>query len=735
MKALQFRQEALSSSIENGLMLPTRSGELMTRVLRLALPLARARSAFISVTLEEAVHVIATVGVDLGLAEEALSYATCREGIHNIPQGLQDRLNARALTTVTVNDAQGRQLGWLTVLHTRTPTRRRVLEPLRDLACLLSGTLELDGVHGMLAHLLSVTPAIVFTLRCDEDYSLTFVSENVREVLGHDPASFLKDAGFWQAHVHPEDQPGVLKAFEVCEVDGAARCEYRFKHQDGSYRWLLGSVERVQDECQGTRSMMGSWLDVTQRKDAEQGLRLANAELEQRERERALVLAQAAERLQFDALHDALTRLPNRVLFMNRLEQAIRRYERSTGAMYSVLYLDFDRFKVINDGLGHSVGDGLLLGISERLTSVVRPSDTVARLGGDEFALILEDISSLEDAVAVAERILNCLTQPFDLEGRELRISASIGVVASRLDHECADDILRDADIAMYRAKMLGQAQFVVFEPEMRSRVAHKVALESELRSAVERRELMVYYQPIVSVGDGAVTGVEALVRWLHPERGFVSPAEFIPIAEESGLIVEIDRWVLYRACRQLKLWQEDWPEANDLALNVNLSGRQFLQKDLVSDISSLLLRTRMDPRHLRLELTESVLLNSTSQVRESLAALKGLGVQLHLDDFGTGYSSLSYLHRYPIDAIKIDRSFINQMVQNGDSAELVRTIVSMAHNLRLKVVAEGVEMAEQLAVLRSLGCEFTQGFLFSKPLPPEELVKYLRADHFFHAN
>jgi diguanylate cyclase (GGDEF)-like protein/PAS domain S-box-containing protein len=716
----------------------------MTHVLRLALPITGARAAFICMISEEGIHVVAGVGVDLSLAAEALAYAACCEGTHDVPQGLQDRLHTRALTTVTVSGAQGRQLGCLTVLHAKKPTRRRVLEPLRDLACLLSSALEQEHEHlalellearGKLAHLLSVTPTVIYTLQRGEEDRLTFVSENVRSVLGHDTESFLEDAGFWKAHVHPEDYPGVLKVFDACEVYGAAHCEYRFRNRDGSYRWIQDAVTFEQSGHQGARTLMGSWLDVTQRKETEQALRLAHTELEQRENERALALAQVTERLQFDAFHDALTRLPNRALFMNRLEQAIKRYERSTGAMFAVLYLDSDRFKVINDGLGHSVGDGLLLGISERLASVVRPSDTVACLGGDEFALILEDISSLEDAVAVAERILNRLTQPFDIEEQEIRISASIGVVASRLDHECPDDILRDADIAMYRAKMLGRAQFVVFEPEMRSRVARTLALESELRSAVERRELMVYYQPIVSVGDGAVIGVEALVRWLHPERGFVSPAEFIPIAEESGLIVDIDRWVLYRACRQLKLWQEAWPEASDLTLNVNLSGRQFLRKDLVSNLSSLLLRTRMDPRQLRLELTESVLLNSTSQVRESLTALKGLGVQLHLDDFGMGYSSLSYLHRYPIDAIKIDRSFINQMMQNSDSAELVRTIVSMAHNLRLKVVAEGVEMTEQLAVLRSLGCEFTQGFLFSKPLPPEELVKYLKTDRIFHAS
>ncbi len=470
--------------------------------------------------------------------------------------------------------------------------------------------------------------------------------------------------------------------------------------------------------------------DVSDRKHLERERKEAQRELERQVLERTAALEKAKaeleranEKLLHDAFHDELTGLANRALFMDRLGVAIERNKRGGKGGFAVLFLDFDRFKLVNDSLGHTVGDALLVELSKRLRGCVRPGDTVARLGGDEFTVLLEDLDSLEGAVRTAERVQKALSAPFVLAGHTLHSSASIGIVSCEIGHSRPEDVLRDADIAMYRAKALGRAGYQIFTREMRARAASLLTLENDLRVALRKGELEVHYQPIVSVETGLPVGFEALTRWTHPTHGFVSPAEFIPIAEEAGLIVELDRWVLREACGQVKRWQDAFPALPPLSLSVNVSGQGFARADLVERVSDILQDTGFDPRSLKLELTESVLMGSTNANFEKL---KALGIALHIDDFGTGYSSLSYLQRFPVDMLKIDRSFVQAMAERPESAELVRTITVMAKNLNLKVTAEGIETAEQLAHLKALGCEYGQGYLFAKPLSASAATDFI---------
>ncbi|HJZ11538.1 MAG TPA: EAL domain-containing protein, partial [Acidobacteriota bacterium] len=406
------------------------------------------------------------------------------------------------------------------------------------------------------------------------------------------------------------------------------------------------------------------------------------------------------------------TGLANRALFMDLLARAIGRARRRADYVFAVLFLDLDRFKIINDSLGHMIGDQLLVEIARRLESCVRPGDTVARLGGDEFTILVEDITDVTDAIHVAERIQHVLRKPFNLGGQEIFTSASLGIAMSAPNYDRPEEILRDADTAMYRAKTLGKSRHQVFDTGMHARAVALLHLETDLRRALERHEFRVHYQPTVSLKTGKLTGFEALLRWQHPERGLVLPAEFIPNAEETGLIIPIGQWVLREACRQMRQWQSE--SQIDLTISVNLSGRQFNQHDLVQKISDVLEETELSPYHLILEITESMLMENPESARAMLAELKMLNVDLHIDDFGTGYSSLSYLHHFPIDSLKIDRSFVSRM---GSDLEIIKSIVNLAHNLRMRVIAEGVETQQQCDQLRALHCEAAQGFLFSKPV------------------
>ena len=496
----------------------------------------------------------------------------------------------------------------------------------------------------------------------------------------------------WFGRVHPNDLKGLKDKLERHLQDGAQHfeCEYRVLHQSGSYRWALSRGMAVRDVNGDVYRMAGSQTDITNRK-----------------------------------VYDPLTGLPNRILFMDRLAHSLRRFKRHKGYDFAVLLLDLDRFKIVNDSLGHPIGDKLLIELAQRLNLCVRDGDTVARFGGDEFTILLDEITDVSDATRVAERIQDSLQAPFVLDGQEVFTSASVGIALSATGYEIPNDVVRDADTAMNRAKALGKARHEMFDRAMHSQSSRRLQLETDLRRAVERAEFEVFYQPIVDLADERISGFEALVRWNHPERGRVPPDEFVGIAEETGLILPIDRFVLKEACRQTKLWQEKF---GPLSISVNLSAKQFALRDIVTVIDQALLETGLAPQDLKLEITESALMDNQESAAEIFHEIKKRKVQLGLDDFGTGYSSLSYLHRFPLDTLKIDRSFVSRMNDGpGEHEAIVRTIVSLAQNLKFQTVAEGIETIDQLHSLQALDCLYGQGYYFSKPMPALEAEQLLK--------
>jgi diguanylate cyclase (GGDEF)-like protein len=456
-----------------------------------------------------------------------------------------------------------------------------------------------------------------------------------------------------------------------------------------------------------------------------------NAELEQKVRERTSELEavieqrdreiirhkQTQQQLLHQALHDALTGLPNRILFMEHLEKALQRNRRNENYLFAVLFIDLDRFKIINDNWGHSVGDRLLIAISSILQECCRQVDTVARLSGDEFAILLEDLQDLSDAIEITERLLEKLTYPIHLDERKVFSGASIGIVLGSTNYQNGIELLRDADIAMYRAKALGKGRYAIFDREMYAQTIHLSQIETDLRLALHRQELLLFYQPIVSLTTHRLIGFEALVRWQHPQTGLIAPGEFIAIAEDTGLIVPIGEWVLHQACQQLQTWQLQFPAAASLHISVNLSGRQLQQFDFVDKLAKILADTGLSGESLRLELTETMLMDRGEKTIDLLNQIKEQKIQLSIDDFGTGYSSLSYLHRFPIDTLKIDRSFVSLINAEGENCEIVNTIITLAHALGMNAIAEGVETPHQFTHLKNLGCEAAQGYLFAKPL------------------
>jgi len=428
-------------------------------------------------------------------------------------------------------------------------------------------------------------------------------------------------------------------------------------------------------------------------------------------------LEQSKNHFRHAAFHDALTDLPNRALLAENLKIEIERVKQHEDCQFALLFLDLDRFKNVNDSLGHSIGNQLLIAIARRLETCVREGDIVARLGGDEFAMLLAGIPNMREATKMAELVQEKLQSPFNLSGHEVFTTASIGIALSAIGYEHPENVLRDADTAMYRAKAQGKARYEVFDEGMHSRAVYLLQMETDLRKALEREEFCVYYQPIVSLDNGELGGFEALVRWQHPERGMIGPTEFIGMAEEQGFILPLGHWVLERACRQLVQWQWQSPVNRSLFMSVNLSAKQMAQPGLVSQVAAVLQDTDLDPRHLKLEITESAVMENAEMAVTVLRQLKALGVQLSVDDFGTGYSSLSYLHRFPLDTLKIDQSFVSRIGEADENGEIVRTIVTLAENMGMDVVAEGIETLGQLSELRSLKCRYGQGFLFAKPL------------------
>lgn len=430
--------------------------------------------------------------------------------------------------------------------------------------------------------------------------------------------------------------------------------------------------------------------------------------------------------LVYDALHDALTGLPNRTLLVERIEQAIRTARYDAAYHFAVLFIDLDRFKIVNDSLGHTVGDELLVAISTRFRQCLRNSDIVARLGGDEFTVLLENIQDANDATQIAQRILESLCNPFNLKGHTLSSSASIGIVMGSTTYENAADLLRDADLAMYHAKQTGRACYALFDRELHVQTLKLLQIQSDLRQALERQEFVLHYQPIVSLSTDKLMGFEALVRWQHPRQGFISPGEFIPIAEETGFIIFLGEWVLREACRQMRQWQQQFPQHLPLTISVNISGKQFSQVNFVGQVEQILQETGFDAQLLKLEITESVLMENAKSSTVMLSQLQALGIRLSIDDFGTGYSSLSYLHRLRLDTLKIDRSFVRDVDLNVEKIEIIRTIIALAWNLGMDVIAEGIETKKQLYQLRSLKCEYGQGYLFAKPLACEQVEALL---------
>lgn len=436
-------------------------------------------------------------------------------------------------------------------------------------------------------------------------------------------------------------------------------------------------------------------------------------------------LRESKEKFRHAAFHDSLTDLPNRNLFMETLKFALEKSRHDKTFKFGVLFLDINRFKTINDSLGHSMGDRLILHVAKRLAGAVREKDLVARFSGDEFAFILNNLNDVEDAMLFADRIKDKISEPFSLIGKQVFTSFSIGIAMGSAEYEFAEDILRDADIAMYHAKD-EEKDYVVFDQNMHARAVTLLQLETDLRTAIERNELMMYYQPIVNLDSMKIFGFESLIRWNHPTRGLVPPNEFIPVSEQTGFIVPLTLWVLETSCRQMVEWHRQNPLNKDLIVSINISGKHFAQKNLVEQISNILCETGINPACVKLELTESAVMENAESVISMMRQIRELGIQLSIDDFGTGYSSLSYLHRFPINTLKVDRSFVSTMEDGTENGEIVRTVISLAKTLRLNVVAEGIETIHQLHQLRILGCEYGQGYLFSRPVPADEAVKLI---------
>ncbi|MCS6813268.1 MAG: EAL domain-containing protein [Cyanobacteria bacterium] len=520
----------------------------------------------------------------------------------------------------------------------------------------------------------------------------TLLGYHYDEMLGQDPYTFC----------HPDDRDRVRQEAHRAAMEGkSVRITYRMLHKAGHYLWFETLTKPIADASGQVVQIQTTSRDVTER-----------------------VLAQ--QQLEYDAYHDALTGLPNRQLMMERLTLAVNRAQQSPDYHFAVLFLDLDRFKVINDSLGHLAGDQLLVAIAQRLQAVLHKTDLVARLGGDEFVILLDDIHSVQEAIRVTERLFTVLQTPFELQGREVYTSCSIGIVFGTSNYTQASELLRDADIAMYQAKGKSRARYEIFNTEMHIQALNRLHLENDLRRAIDCQEFVLYYQPIVALNTGTIVGLEALIRWQHPIQGLKRPSTFISVAEDMGFITQLDYWVLQTACHQLATWQARSPHLSRLKISVNLCAQDLNHSDLLSEIDRALATTGIDSQCLTLEITESMLINDVEVTIDRLHQLKARGVQISIDDFGTGYSSLSYLHQLPINSLKVDRSFVQQIESGQRNRQLVETIAALSQQLELEMIAEGIETQQQFDRLQQLGYQYGQGYWFSRPLAEAEATTLL---------
>jgi diguanylate cyclase (GGDEF)-like protein/PAS domain S-box-containing protein len=550
-----------------------------------------------------------------------------------------------------------------------------------------------------LESILNSLEEVVWSFSIDGTRAL-YVNAAVEKVYGRPRADFYQNSRLWLEMIHAEEAEKIERICQEWQQAGSFTVEYQMLRPDGDVRWLRDRGHVVYD-AQGVAKRLDRVVyDITEQKRAE-------------------------ETLIYNALHDDLTGLPNRTLFMDRVEQTLKQSRRNPQYLFAVLFIDLDRFKVINDSLGHAVGDQLLISFAQLLEQNLRSVDSIARLGGDEFTILLDNISGIHEAIVIAERIQSAVRAPLQLKNHAVVVSASIGIVLSSDKYNHASELLRDADIAMYHAKDLGKARYAIFDQAMYAQALETLKLENDLRQALDQHELQLYYQPIVNLHTHQLTGFEALLRWQHPERGLISPSQFIPNAEENGLIVPIGEWVIRQACQQLQRWTIQFPLAHALKLSINLAWKQFVEPKLVQCLDQILLDTGLNGHALILEVTESMLMTPGQDTLNTLQQLKARDIQLSIDDFGTGYSSLSYLHRFPMDTLKIDRTFVSRM-ETLENFEIVKTIITLAHTLGMSVVAEGVETPKQFEQLRSLGCELAQGYYLSLPLESQAVTALL---------
>jgi diguanylate cyclase (GGDEF)-like protein/PAS domain S-box-containing protein len=538
----------------------------------------------------------------------------------------------------------------------------------------------------------------VFWIATPGHERIVYVSPAYERVWGRSAERLLSVSADWLDAVHVEDRERVAVTVHSA-TDGFFDHEYRIIRPDGTVRWVHERAFPILNEQGALPLVTGIAEDITERKVAEEQL---------------LLLAH----------YDHLTGLPNRPLFYDRLKQSLAQGHRSSRSV-AVVFVDLDHFKIVNDTLGHAAGDRLLQEVAHRLKQTLRASDTVGRLGGDEFAIILADLASSNEAEIVAQKLMHALEHPFEVEGHELFVMASAGIALSAIDGDDADTLIQNADTAMYRAKEMGRSNWQFYKADMNARSLERISLDTDLRRALERNEFVLHYQPKVAVASGMITGMEALVRWEHPELGLVPPGRFIHILEDNGLIVPVGEWVVMEACRQLRFWSKQGVPVVPVALN--LSGRQLQQNDLERRIRHIVSEAAIDPRLLELEITESVLMRNPEQAARLLRQLKELGMRLSVDDFGTGYSSLAYLKSFPLDTLKIDRSFVEDVVSSSDDAAIVQAIVALARSLKLTTVAEGVENISQLALLTAVGCNEYQGYYFSAPLVADKMASLLQ--------